>query len=91
MSCMSSALHAFHIKGKRTYSVYLPAPATSLEVMEARSVRALLVGLSTGEVRLYNEKVLIASLQIGEPVTALRFGCYGREEAALIAEALPFQ
>ena len=26
-----------------------------------------------------------ASLQVGEPITALRFGCYGREEAALIA------
>ena len=41
--------------------------------------------MCTGEVRLYNEKVLIASLQVGEPITALRFGCYGREEAALIA------
>jgi hypothetical protein len=70
-----------------------------LELTHARSVKALLAGLSNGEVRsrphlgrisaasrphpvqvrLYNDKLLIASLQINEPLTALRFGCYGRE------------
>jgi len=87
VSCMSSVLHAFHIKGKKTFSIYLPSPATCIELLElqkTRSVKALLLGLANGEVRLYNEKHLIATLQIGEPLTALRFGSYGREESALI-------
>ena len=88
VACMSASIHTFHIKGKRVHSIYLPAPATSLEVLElthARSVKALLAGLANGEVRLYNDKLLIASLQINEPLSALRFGCYGREESALVA------
>lgn len=35
------------------------------------------------QVRLYAEKHLVASLRINEPVTACRFGCYGREEGCL--------
>ena len=34
--------------------------------------------------RLYNESHLVAKLQMGEPLTAMRFGSYGREESALI-------
>ena len=48
------------------------------------SLKALLVALLTGEVRLYNENVLVATLHLGEPLTALRFGSYGREESALV-------
>jgi len=87
VSCMSSVLHAFHIKGKKTYTIYLPSPAICIELLElqkTRSLKALLMGLANGEVRLYNEKHLIATLAIGEPLTALRFGSYGREESALI-------
>ena len=29
VACMSSAVHTFHIKGKRVHSIYLPAPARS--------------------------------------------------------------
>ena len=34
--------------------------------------------------RLYSENHLVAKLQMGEPLTAMRFGSYGREESALI-------
>ena len=36
------------------------------------------------QVRLYSENHLVAKLQMGEPLTAMRFGSYGREESALI-------
>jgi len=84
---MSGVLHAFHIKGKKTFTIYLPSPAITIELLQlhkTRSLKALLLGLASGEVRLYSEKHLIATLQVGEPLTALRFGCYGREESALI-------
>jgi len=87
VGCMSNAMHAFHIKGKKTWSVYLEAPITSMEVLQlqkTRTLKALLVALLTGEVRLYNENHLVAKLQMGEPLTAMRFGSYGREESALI-------
>ena len=87
VGCMSNTVHAFHIKGKRQYSLYVPAPIACMEVLtltKTRNLRALLVGLNTGEVRLYHEKSLVATLQLGHSITALRFGAYGREEAALI-------
>jgi Bardet-Biedl syndrome 1 protein len=43
----------------------------------------MLLGMANGEVRLYHEKHLVAQLRINEPVTALRFGSYGREEGCL--------
>ena len=45
-------------------------------------VNAHAYGMCT-QVRLYAEKHLVASLRINEPVTACRFGCYGREEGCL--------
>jgi len=54
-----------------------------LAMNRTRTAKALLVGMRSGEVCLYNEKQLIASLRINEPVTALRFGSYGREEGCL--------
>ena len=49
---------------------------------DAQPPPARLVGLNTGEVRLYHAKSLVATLQLGHSITALRFGAYGREEAA---------
>jgi len=72
--------------GKKMYSIYLPANISCMQVLslsKTRNIRALLVALSTGELRLYHEKHLVATLQFSEPITAMRFGAYGREEAAL--------
>jgi len=88
VGCMNSAFHAFHIKGKKTYSVYLDHPITCMETLsltKTRNLKALLVALLNGEVRLYNVNHLVATLQVQEPITALRFGYYGREESAMIA------
>lgn len=86
VACMSSVVNAFHIKGKKLYSLFLPAPAVCIEQLELqkRAARALLLGLANGELRCYQEKHLIATLQLGETLTGLRFGPYGREESSLI-------
>jgi Bardet-Biedl syndrome 1 protein len=86
VGCMSNAVHSFSLRGKKQYSLYLPDPISCMELLQlskTRTAKALIVGMASGEVRLYNDKHLVASLRISEPVTALRFGCYGREEGCL--------
>ena len=86
VGCMSNVVHSFSLRGKKAYSIYLPDPISCMELLamnRTRTAKALLVGMRSGEVCLYNEKQLIASLRINEPVTALRFGSYGREEGCL--------
>ena len=49
-----------------------------------RSKTCLLVALANGDVRLYDdEKNLLHTLKTMEPIAALRFGPYAREEGAL--------
>ncbi|KAJ1632773.1 bardet-Biedl syndrome 1 family protein [Pavlovales sp. CCMP2436] len=86
VACMGSVVHAYHIKGKKSYSLYQPAPVAAIEVLtlqRVRSAKALLVSLHNGEVRLYSEKTVVATLHVDDPAVGMRFGAYGREEAAL--------
>jgi hypothetical protein len=79
-------IHAFTLRGKKAYSIYLPEAILCMELLaltRTRTAKAMLVGLTSGEVRLYAEKHLVATLHLNEPMTGLRFGCYGREEGAL--------
>lgn len=83
---MSSEIHAFTLRGKKAYSIYLPEPLSCMELVsltKTRTAKALVCSLASGEVRLYAEKYLIATVRVGEPVSALRFGAYGREEGGL--------
>ena len=45
---------------------------------------ALLVALSTGEVRMYHDGVVVHSFMVEKPVVCLRFGAYGREDNSLV-------
>jgi len=86
VGCMSNVIHAFTLRGKKAYSIYLPEAILCMELLaltRTRTAKAMLVGLASGEVRLYAEKHLVATLHLNEPMTGLRFGCYGREEGAL--------
>jgi Bardet-Biedl syndrome 1 protein len=94
VGCMDSVVHSFHFKGKKNYSLYLPDSIACMELVRLQRIkyqRALVVALANGEVRLYNKKYLIHTLTPAtspgvypESVAAMRFGAYGREEAALI-------
>mmetsp|Transcript_17510 Transcript_17510/g.47251 ORF Transcript_17510/g.47251 Transcript_17510/m.47251 type:complete len:581 (+) Transcript_17510:24-1766(+) len=84
--CMGNVVHSYHIKGKKSFSLYMPAPVAGVEVLSLqrmRVVKALLVALHNGEVRLYNEKQLITTLHLEDPAVGMRFSAYGREEGAL--------
>lgn len=87
VACMNRAVHAFHTKGKKAYSLYMPAPIVVMElvtVQRARMVRALIVALGTGEVRVYNDKFLVSVYQTNDSLTGLHFGRFGREEHSLV-------
>ena len=87
IGCMSNQFHAFHIKGKKNFTVYLDSHITQMELLDmkgSRNVQACIVALANGEVRIYNEKSLVSSVRVREEVTALRFGKFGREENSLV-------
>ncbi|CAM9236080.1 unnamed protein product, partial [Hapterophycus canaliculatus] len=78
------SLHAYHLKGRRDTSLRMPALVTQLESMQTRSTTCLLVALADGDIRLYDgEKNLLHTLKTLEPIAALRFGPYAREDGAL--------
>lgn len=84
---MSNNFHSMTLRGRKNFSIQMPCPIQDLEVMPLRRHRVphvVLVGLHNGHVHMYNEKWLVATLTVDGPVRALRAGCYGREENALV-------
>jgi len=86
VGCMSNVVHAFTLRGKKAYSIYLPDAISCMDLLalnKTRVAKALIVGMQSGEIHLYSEKHLVATVRINEPVTSMRFGGYGREEGCL--------
>ena len=89
VGCMNNVVHNFHVKGKKNYSLYMPASILcmeTLDIVRARTVKCLIVSLSNGELRVYNEKNLVSlhNMNMNNPVQGLRFGRLGREDNALV-------
>mmetsp|Transcript_17466 Transcript_17466/g.38031 ORF Transcript_17466/g.38031 Transcript_17466/m.38031 type:complete len:600 (-) Transcript_17466:231-2030(-) len=87
VGCMNNTIHSFHVKGKKTYSIYLPSTIVTMELLtiqRQRMVKALLVALANGEVRVYNEKHLVSIHQTNDIPIGLRFGRFGREDNTMI-------
>jgi Bardet-Biedl syndrome 1 protein len=65
---MDNVIHSFHFKGKKNFSIYLPECITNMSMLQLKNlknVKALIVALANGEVRLYNKKhlgILLSSL-----------------------------
>ena len=90
VGCMNNAVHSYHARGKKNYTLYVPSPIQameSLEITRSRAVRCLLVALADGQLRVYNDKHLVSVYDVGEPVCGLRFGRIGREDNALAITA----
>ena len=80
-------VHSFGLKGKKNYSVHMPAAIQSIENMCVDKLAGTvlqLVALANGEVRLYKDKVLMSIITSNDVVAAMRFGKYAREENTLI-------
>jgi Bardet-Biedl syndrome 1 protein len=83
-----SKVHCFHMKGRKLYSLYFSHPVTCMSILKltrTRVFKGLLVGLANGDVKLYKDKVLLSTINLGEPIQGLCFGMYGREEGVLVA------
>ena len=84
---MSNSLTYFHLKGKRHSTVYMSCAITNVTSMTndtTRQAKAVVVALCTGEIRVYAGKSLLNKTQVYEPITAMKFGRYGREDATLV-------
>ncbi|XP_038621064.1 Bardet-Biedl syndrome 1 protein [Tachyglossus aculeatus] len=80
------ALLGFSHKGKKLWTVPVPAPILTLSILEQRSrgLQAVMAGLANGEVRLYRDKILLDVIAAPDAVTSLCFGRYGREDNTLV-------
>lgn len=84
---MANTMHYFHLKGKRQGTIYFPSSIhcmCSAWTGGTRQAKAVIVSLANGEVRVYAGKVLLNVMNVYEPVTAMKFGRYGREDASLV-------
>nr|XP_044997787.1 Bardet-Biedl syndrome 1 protein isoform X2 [Jaculus jaculus] len=80
------SLHGFTHKGKKLWTVQMPAAILTMNLLEQRSrgLQAVMAGLANGEVRIYRDKALLNIIRAPDAVTSLCFGRYGREDNTLI-------
>uniref|UniRef100_A0A8C1LYN0 Bardet-Biedl syndrome 1 n=2 Tax=Cyprinus carpio TaxID=7962 RepID=A0A8C1LYN0_CYPCA len=86
VGCTHETLHGYTQKGKKLWTAYLPAPVTTMALMDlpTRGFQAVLVGLANCEVHMYRDKNLISTIKTPDVVTSICFGRYGREDGTLI-------
>lgn len=86
VGCSDQTLQGFTQKGKRFWRVPLPAPVTAMAPMRlsSRGFSGVLVAMASCELRLYQDQWMLSSLRTSEPVTAVTFGRYGREEGTVV-------
>ncbi|XP_006893345.1 PREDICTED: Bardet-Biedl syndrome 1 protein isoform X2 [Elephantulus edwardii] len=79
-------LYGFTHKGKKLWTVQLPAAILTMNLLEqqSRGLQAVMAGLANGEVRIYRDKTLLNVIHTPDAVTSLCFGRYGREDNTLI-------
>lgn len=80
------SLHGFTHKGKKLWTVQMPAAILTMNLLEQRSrgLQAVMAALANGEVRIYRDKALLNVVRAPDAVTSLCFGRYGREDNTLI-------
>ncbi|XP_078516912.1 BBSome complex member BBS1 isoform X2 [Lissotriton helveticus] len=86
VGCSQETLHGYTQKGKKLWTVPLPAPIMTMSLMDqkARGFQAVLVGLANMEVHMFRDKSLLYIIKTQDVVTSICFGRYGREDNTLI-------
>lgn len=86
VGCSDNSLQGFTQKGKRLWRVALPAAITAMAAMlvPGRGFSGFLVALSSCELRLYQDQVLVSSQRTPDSVSAVVFGRYGREDGTVV-------
>ncbi len=65
VASMNNVVSSYYGKGKKNYSIYMPCSITNIEKMimkRTKAVNAVLVALSNGEIRMFNNKFLITTI-----------------------------
>lgn len=73
-------------KGKRLWTLKLPAPVMCMETLEIRTLGLKLTGLGMSDHRvlIYRDKHLVDTIYTEDSVAAMKFGRFGREDNTLI-------
>eukprot|EP00607_Mallomonas_marina_P007613 CAMPEP_0182419960 /NCGR_PEP_ID=MMETSP1167-20130531/4352_1 /TAXON_ID=2988 /ORGANISM="Mallomonas Sp, Strain CCMP3275" /LENGTH=517 /DNA_ID=CAMNT_0024595209 /DNA_START=56 /DNA_END=1609 /DNA_ORIENTATION=+ len=80
-------LSCYTVRGKRTNGIALNEDISDMTVVSVRRAKmmlGLLVALATGEIRMYHDGAMVYTFTLDRPISAIRFGSYGREENTLI-------
>ncbi|XP_069116574.1 BBSome complex member BBS1-like [Argopecten irradians] len=83
---MDEMLHCYTSKGKKLWTVKMPAAITTMETMDykSRGFKAVIVALNNCKVQIYKEKYLVNVITTDDVVTGLKFGRFGREDGTLV-------
>ncbi|XP_060079163.1 Bardet-Biedl syndrome 1 protein homolog [Ylistrum balloti] len=83
---MDEMLHCYTSKGKKLWTVKMPAAITTMETMDykSRGFKAVIVALNNCKVHIYKEKYLVNVISTDDVVTGLKFGRFGREDGTLV-------
>ena len=92
ISCINKTLYSYHIKGNnvKLWSLYFKNMITTIEPMVGNKFQGIennyfLCGFENGHIAMYNNNQQIHLLKFDQsPITALKFGKYGRENSTLI-------
>ncbi|XP_032660183.1 BBSome complex member BBS1 isoform X2 [Chelonoidis abingdonii] len=84
--CSDETLQGYTQKGKKLWTVYLPAPLMTMSLLDqkSRGFQAVMVGLANQVVHMYQDKNLVDVIRTQDVVTSICFGRYGREDNTLI-------
>ena len=90
LGCRNCTVHCYHVKGRKHWSVYLPAHILAMEHLESLSYATsqstcFVAALANSELRVYSEKHLVSVTKLDEPVLCLHWGKFGREDNTLIS------
>jgi hypothetical protein len=84
---MADAIHCYSLQGTKQYSLYMPASIRAMQLLtpsRTSSTKCLVVALSNGALRVYNDKTLLSEHTSSSPVSGLLVGRYAREDNSLV-------
>jgi Bardet-Biedl syndrome 1 protein len=87
VATMDKALSCLNFRGKKLRTIQLTEDIVeicAIEVKRTKLNNLLVVGLISGEMRLYRDSTLLHRFYVDPPIIAVQFGSYGREENSLI-------
>ena len=84
VGCMNKTIYFYNLLGGLVHNIYLPDYLTCMEKFSTENYpNMIIVGMKNGEIRVYNEIMLTSITRMNEPIRAMKFGRFGREDNTL--------